>query len=407
MSNPDVKVVLQQLAVSAEKELQNILSWWSSRMIDLENGGFYGLVDGHGKLHLQAGKGVILNTRILWTFSAAARQTGSEEYRAVAERAFHYLLEYFWDEKNSGVYWMLDFRGQPVQPKKQVYAQAFAIYALSEFFLLTRQTEALERARELFQLIEQNSRDTAKGGYFEAFARDWSPLEDLRLSDKDANEAKTMNTHLHILEAYTTLLQTGPNEKVWEALKSLIVLFLEKFIDPETAHLRLFFDKNWNLKSDKISFGHDIETAWLLTHAAEILGDESLISKTRAVAVCIAERTLEVGFDPANNGLWNEADSKGLTDCDKEWWPQIEAVVGFLNAWQISGESRFAEAAIRSWGFIQNYLLDRENGEWFWGLKADGSPDRDHEKAGHWKCPYHNGRGCMEIISRVAPAISQ
>jgi mannobiose 2-epimerase len=394
---------LQQLAVSARKELQNILGWWSARMIDRKNYGFYGLVDGHGKLHPEADKGVILNTRILWAFSAAARKTDLKEYRAVAERAFHFLDEHFLDPDFGGVYWMLDFKGQAVEPKKQVYAQAFAVYALSEYYLLTRDLLAFEHAHALFHFIENQSRDTAKGGYFEAFAQDWSPLEDLRLSAKDANEAKTMNTHLHILEAYTTLYQTGPNEKIREALKSLIVLFLEKFIDPETAHLRLFFDENWNLKSDKISFGHDIETAWLLTHAAEVLGDESLISKTRAAAVRIAARTLEVGFDPANNGLWNEADSNGLTDRDKEWWPQIEAVVGFLNAWQISGESRFAEAALRSWDFIEKHLRDHENGEWFWGLKADGSPDREREKAGPWKCPYHNGRGCMEIMKRISP----
>lgn len=296
---------------------------------------------------------------------------------------------------------MLDFRGNPVQPKKQVYAQAFAIYALSEFYLLTRQQAALDKAQEILWLIEQYSRDKSSGGYFEAFARDWSPLEDLRLSDKDANEAKTMNTHLHLLEAYANLLRASPGTEVREALKSLIILFLEKFIDSKTAHLRLFFDENWVSKSDKISFGHDIETAWLLTDAAEVLDVPALMEKTRAAAVRIAGRTLAVGFDPANNGLWNEADAHGLTDRDKEWWPQVEAVVGFLEAWKISGEVRFAEAAARSWHFIEKHLLDHKNGEWFWGLKADGTPDRDREKAGPWKCPYHNGRGCLEIMRRV------
>ncbi len=398
---PAAPPFLQQLAVSAESELQNILAWWSSNMIDDPNGGFYGRIDGDGTLRPEADKSVILNTRILWAFSAAARQTGQTEYRTIAERTYDYLVRHFLDEKEGGVFWMLDYRGNPVQPKKQVYAQAFAIYALSEFYLLTRQQAALDKAQEIFWLIEQYSRDKTKGGYFEAFARDWSPLEDLRLSEKDANEAKTMNTHLHLLEAYTKLLRASPETEVCEALKSLIILFLEKFIDSKTAHLRPFFDENWVSKSDKISFGHDIETAWLLTDAAEVLGDESLMSKTRAAAVRIAGRTLSVGFDPADNGLWNEADSNGLTDRDKEWWPQIEAVVGFLNAWQISGENRFAEAVFRSWHFIEKHLLDHEHGEWFWGLKSDGSPDRGREKAGPWKCPYHNGRGCLEVMRRV------
>lgn len=392
---------LPALATAAHAELQNILHWWSQHMVDHQNGGFFGRIDGLGNVHLQAEKGVILNARILWTFAAAARQTGDAAHRDMAERAFDYLTRHFWDEEEGGVYWMLDHRGQPTQDKKQVYAQAFALYAFAEFYLLTRRPEALEKARALFWLIEFYSRDKVRGGYFEAFNRHWQPLADLRLSEKDDNEAKTMNTHLHVLEAYTTLHRAAPDDSTREALNALIVLFLEKFIDPETSHLRLFFDENWQSKSTKISFGHDIETAWLLTAAAESLGDAGLFKQTEQAAVRIAERTLAEGFDPKNDGLWNEADAHGLTDRDKEWWPQIESVVGFLEAWRISGEARFAEAAARSWGFIENYLLDRERGEWFWGLKADGSPDRDRDKAGPWKCPYHNGRGCMEVVRRI------
>ncbi|HRI61526.1 MAG TPA: AGE family epimerase/isomerase [Saprospiraceae bacterium] len=389
---------LQQLSETASNELENILNWWSSNMIDRQHGGFYGRIDGYGKLHPEADKGVILNTRILWAFSAAAKQTGSAAYRVVAERAYDYLICHFVDDKFGGVYWMLDFRGNPVEPKKQLYAQAFAVYALSEYYLLTRQQEVIKLAEGIFHLIEKHSRDNLIGGYFEAFARDWSPLGDLRLSEKDANEAKTMNTHLHVLEAYTTLYRASGKEEVRASLHTLIVLFLEKFIDPATAHLRLFFDENWVLKSDKISFGHDIETAWLLPDAAEALGDTDLLDKTRAAAIRIADRTLSVGFDPANGGLWNEADAQGLTDRDKEWWPQIEAVVGFLHVWNITAEHRHLEAALRSWDFIERYLLDREGGEWFWGLKADGTPDCYHDKAGPWKCPYHNGRGCLKIM---------
>ena len=373
-------------------------------MMDPKNGGFYGRIDGYGNLHPEADKGAVLNTRILWTFSAAARQTGDLPYRAVADRAYQYLMQYFLDEAEGGVFWMLDFRGQPVEPKKQVYAQAFAVYALSEYYLLTGQPEALQQAQEIFWLIEQYSRDKVKGGYFEAFSRDWSPLTDLRLSAKDANEAKTMNTHLHVLEAYTTLFRAAPDPEVRQALQSLVVLFLETFLDPKTAHLHLFFDENWVLKSDKISFGHDIETAWLLHQAAETLGDPILIERARAAALRIADRTLAVGFDPENHGLWNEADTHGLTDRNKEWWTQAEAIVGFLEAWEISGDVRYADAAVRSWDFIEQHLLDQERGEWFWGLHADGSPDREQDKAGPWKCPYHNGRAFLEVMRRLGGA---
>lgn len=391
--------MIQELKNAAQTELQNILGWWAGNMIDRTSGGFLGRIDGMGIRHPEADKGVILNARILWAFSAAARRPGLEQYREVAERAYSYLTSRFWDEQEGGFYWMLDYKGQPVQPKKQIYAQAFAIYALSEYYLLTNDTKALDLACQTFRLVEEKSRDPERGGYFEAFARDWSPLDDLRLSEKDANEAKTMNTHLHVLEAYTTLLQAAPEKEVREALRSLVVLFLEKFIDPGTFHLRLFFDENWALKSDIISFGHDIETAWLLCEASAAVGETGLLEKVRKAAVRIADRTLIEGIDSLDGGLWNEADAQSLTDRNKDWWPQAEAVVGFLNAWTITGESRYADAAQRSWNFIQKQLIDRENGEWFWALKADGTPDRENDKAGPWKCPYHNGRACLRMMN--------
>lgn len=390
---------LEHLRVAAGRELDNILHWWSSNMVDHENGGFYGRIDGYGRLHSEADKGVILNTRILWTFSAAARRTGDRHYRDLAERACDYVTRYFRDEEFGGVFWTVDFKGNPAESKKQVYAQAFAVYALAEYYLSSNNPAALESAQSIFEQIERHSRDRVKGGYFEAFSRDWSALGDLRLSDKDANEAKTMNTHLHLLEAYTTLYKAWPDAEVRDALAALTGLFLDTFIDPDTAHLHLFFDENWVSKSDKISFGHDIETAWLLMEAAETLGDPALTARARAAAVRIADRTIAEGYDPANGGLWNEADAHGLSDRDKEWWPQIEAVVGFLRVWQNTGEPRFAAAALRSWSFIEKHLPDPENGEWFWGLKADGTPNRAQDKAGLWKCPYHNSRGCMEILS--------
>lgn len=394
---------LSQLALSANQELSDILDWWAKKMPDHENGGFYGRIDGEGKLHPTADKSVILNTRILWTFSAAARQSTKPVYREMADRAYRYLLDYFWDPENGGVYWMLDYKGQPSQDKKQVYAQSFALYALSEYYLLTRNPAAFEKALALFELMERYSLDKMRGGYFEAFSRDWQLIADLRLSDKDANEAKTMNTHLHVLEAYTNLYRVAPAKLVGRALKGLIVLFLDKFIDPQTAHLRLFFDENWNLKSDEISFGHDIEASWLLCEAARVLGQKSLIKKTDNAAVQIAEATLREGIDARDGGLYYTATPhEGITNPNKDWWPQAEAVLGFLNAWKIDGAPQLLEAAQRSWAFIQEKLLDAEHGEWFWALAPDGRHDTWNDKAGPWKCPYHNGRACMEIMQYAA-----
>ena len=392
--------VLESFRESLKVELHRILGFWSERMVDLENGGFYGRIDGYDCLHSRAGKGVILNARILWAFSAASRRPDYRFYRGVAERAFAYFRDHFADPVYGGVFWMLDFEGEAEEMKKQIYAQAFAVYALSEYYLLTKDAGALEWATGIYGLIERHSRDREGGGYLEAFSRRWELLEDLRLSAKDANEKKTMNTHLHVLEAYTNLYRAWPDEGLQGDLQGLIELFLEKFIDPQRRHLHLFFDEGWNLKSDLLSFGHDIEASWLLTEAAEALGDALLLGKVKEEAVRIAEVTLREGVD-TDGGLFNEAGPGGLKDSDKIWWPQAEAMVGFYNAYQLSGDDRFQRAAWRSWEFIRRFLVDEENGEWRWSVDRQGKPLRKEDKAGPWKAPYHNGRACLEMLKRL------
>lgn len=390
------------LLPKAKTELQNILNWWETNLIDHKNGGFIGQIDGFGRPNPLADRGGVLNARILWTFSAAARATGNADWLRTAEHAFDYFKKHFFDKKNGGVFWAISHDEQPTETKKQIYAQAFAIYALAEFYRVSKNETALRLANDLFFLIEKHSRDRERGGYFEAFSADWQPLGDLRLSEKDANEAKTMNTHLHVLEAYATLFRAAPRAEIGDALRGLIDLFLEKFIDPATHRLHLFFDENWVLKSKIGSFGHDIEAAWLLVDAADALADTELLEKTKAVAVRIARATIADGIDPLDGGLWNEIGPDGLTDAAKDWWPQAEAVVGFLDAFGHSGDPFFAEKAAASWLFIEEKIIDRAGGEWFWGIAADGQPDREHDKAGPWKCPYHNGRACLEIMRRLS-----
>lgn len=398
MQNPVTGAQLQ-LPNYAQKELFSILEWWQETMPDQEYGGFYGRVDGEDNLYPTADKSIILNTRILWAFSAGARVIGLNNFRALADRAYQYISDYFWDPVSGGVYWMLDYQGNPVQDKKQVYAQAFAIYAFTEYYRLTANEEALQKAQMLFQLLEKHSLDKMRRGYLEAFGRDWQPIADLRLSDKDANEAKTMNTHLHVLEAYTNLHRVAPSTATGAALKSLILLFLEKFLNNRTGHLNLFFDEDWNLKSEEVSFGHDIEASWLLCEAAEVLGNPSLLKKVRNAAILISEVCLKEGIDANDGGMYNSAHADlSIADANKDWWPQAEAAVGFMNAWKISGEDRFLLAAERSWAFIMQYLRDPVGGEWYWAWTIDSKPDTMNDKAGPWKCPYHNSRACMEIM---------
>lgn len=377
----------------------NILPYWMDKMTDLDHGGFYGRRDGHDQLDPMAPKGIILNTRILWTFSAAARSLREPAYLNTAHRAYQYIKEYFIDRQHGGVYWMVDYKGKPIHTKKQIYAQAFAIYAFVEYFFATGDPEGLKEAQKLYWLIERHSFDPQMDGYLEAFDKTWNLLEDLRLSEKDANEKKTMNTHLHVLEAYTNLYRCWKDPDLAKQLRNLIVLFKEKIVNND-QHFGLFFNENWEVQSDEISFGHDIEGSWLLCEAAEVLGDEDLIREMGELAVCIAETSIREGLD-ADGGLLNGATPHGLTDTDKHWWPQAEALVGYVNAWQLTGNDVYLCKTQNIWSFIKRYLVDTENGEWFWRVDRSGMVNYEEDKAGPWKCPYHNGRAMMEVISRL------
>jgi len=384
-----------------ERELEgNILRFWMKHAIDEKQGGFYGEVSRDLTVTPEAPKSLVLNARILWTFASAYRLKPDPGYLTMAERAYRYLNERFTDNEHGGLFWMVDAAGQPLSMKKQIYGQAFAIYAYSEFYRAADEAEALARAIELFHLLEQHSYDSVYKGYVEALSRDWAQTDDFSLSGKDLNEKKSMNTHLHVMEAYTSLYRVWKSEELRVKLKELIQITIEHIIDDESAHFLLFFDEQWKSKSHHISYGHDIEGSWLLVEAAEALGDKALLAEAKEIALRMAEAVYQEGVD-ADGGLFNEADSGGLIDSDKDWWPQAEAVVGFYNAYQLSGDLKYREAAVRSWMFIEQYIVDREHGEWHWSVLRDGTPSGNLQKISAWKCPYHNARACFEMLVRL------
>lgn len=397
-----MKKHLENLARELETNLKNnILSWWMEHTPDHKHGGFVGQVNLHNQILKNAPKGSILNARILWTFSAAYDMYRNEKYLEHARRAYDYILEYFIDPVHGGVFWEIDFTGKALNTRNQIYALAFMIYAMAEYYIVTGEEYALDTAIGLFKLIEKHSFDPKRNGYMEAFGRDWKPIDDLRLSEKDLNASKTMNTHLHILEAYTNLYRAWKCDETKKALENIIQLFVDRFIDPQTHHLNLFFDDDWNNKSDLISYGHDIECSWLLYEAAEMLGDEEHTRTVKEISIDIARQNI-TGLDKDHGLFYEYFPSEERIDTDKHWWPQAEAVVGFLNAYQLSGEDLFARKALNSWGFIKKFMIDHKEGEWFLKVNKEGLPYPTDEKAGFWKCPYHNGRACMEIIKRIS-----
>lgn len=391
-----IKELKEEVALMLQN---NILPYWINKMQDNGNGGFFGRITGEEQLVAIADKGAILNARILWTFASAYRLFGKEEYLDAATRAKEYIINHFYDKEFGGIYWALDYKGEPVDTKKQIYALGFAIYGLSEYARATGDNEALDYAVRLYHSIEEYSFDKENNGYFEALTRDWQPIEDMRLSEKDANEKKTMNTHLHILEPYTNLYRVWKDEGLHKQLANLIHVFLDKILDKQTHHLNLFFDENWNNKYRIISYGHDIEASWLLHEAALVLGDKVILEEVEAVVPMIAEAAKE-GLQPDGSMIYELDRATGRKDFDRHWWVQAETVVGYLNIYQYYHHDEAFNEAMQCWDFIKQHLVDNKNGEWYWSMKADGTVNTTDDKAGFWKCPYHNGRMCMEIFDR-------
>jgi len=390
-----------------ENELHEILSWWMRLSIDKEHGGFVGRIDHEDKIYPEAPKGSVMNSRILWAFSAAYRRTHNGEYLKIAEKAFHYIAEHFIDKQFGGVYWTVDFTGKPLDTRKQIYALAFSVYGLSEFYLASKNENAKKIAVYIYNDILTHSYDEKFGGYIEALTMNWEPATDLRLSEKDANEKKSMNTHLHLLEAFANLYRIWEDRSLKQRIVEIIRIFLDHIIDSKTDHLILFFDEEWNSRSlpgrqagNIISYGHDIEAAWLIQEAAEIIGDDLLLDEVKTRSAKIA-RAAAKGLD-SDGGLWYEYDvSQQYLTRQKHSWPQAEAMVGFFNAWQLTGEETFLKRSLQSWAFVKEYMIDKKLGEWYWGVNADHSVMNQEEKAGLWKCPYHNSRACLEIIYRI------
>ncbi len=389
----------ESITKELEIELQNILKYWSQNTLDETNGGFIGEIDCLENKNPQAEKGSVMYARILWTFSAAYIQKPNPEYLSIAERAFDEIKTKFYNPEQKGIYWSVNADGTPKDTKNQIYALAFVIYGLCEFYKITENKEALELAITLYKSIQQHSFDKKNKGYFEAYTSDWKDIEDMRLSEKDVNEKKTMNTHLHIVEAFANLFLVWKDEELRENIIDILETIEHYFIDKDNWHLKLFFDENWNEKKDVISYGHDIEAAWLLQWCAEVSEDENLIKNYKHYAVKMADVTLE-GLDK-DGGLWYEYDpQENHLITEKHWWPQAELWIGFVNAYQLTNDQKYLDIFEKNWEFTQKYIIDHHHGEWFWGIDKDYQKIKK-DKAGFWKCPYHNGRACIEVINRL------
>lgn len=397
-----------------QKELHtNILSFWMKYGIDKSGKGFYGAADLQGNPIPDAPKSCVLNARILWTFAQAAIQFDNEIYAEIADRAFQVLQNDFADKKYGGYFMSIDSRNQPLETIKHTYAQAFVLYSLSKYCELRNTPNNKNLMTEYFYFLEEKTKATDKPGYFEAFTREWRPYGENRMADN--NEPRSMNTHLHIMEAYAAFYKVSGNMLAGKRLKELLQLFIEKIIRP-SGHLGIFFDEDFReAESSKgiCSFGHDIEASWLLWEAAEILNDPEIVSQMKPLSVKMLDAVDRVGVDK-DGGLFLESTRFGShLRTNKHWWPQAETLVAFMNGLELTSDVKYWEKLKLSWDFVDKHVIDHENGEWFTKVNRLGvpylvEPDNDPSpyyrndwKIDPWKCPYHNGRAMMELIARM------
>ncbi|KAA3665211.1 MAG: N-acyl-D-glucosamine 2-epimerase [Chloroflexi bacterium] len=393
--SPQQQSNLNQLHNEVKQELTtNILPFYRELLVDNERGGFYGRIDNKNQIYKSAAKGLVQHSRLLWTYAHAFRKLGDDENVRIANHACQFLLKNMWDEEHGGFYWFVGAAGRPFSSQKYIYGQAFAMYGLSEYALATENERALKTAVSLYHLLEKHAHDSEHGGYFDIFSQDWQQRLAENVDEMDAPVAKTMNTNLHVMEAYTNLLRVWPDKALQKSLRRLIRLHLDQIVNQETGHLRLHFTADWQSLHDGVSYGHDIEATWLMVEAAEVLGDDDLLAAVTAVSLKMAQIAYDEGID-VDGGLKDAPET-----AVKEWWPQAEALVGFFNAYQLTGQPHFLDAVQRCWAFVREKLVDKQHGEWFWGVQPDGTP-LDKDKAGPWKTPYHNGRACLELILRI------
>ena len=381
-----------------EHLVNDLIPFWQG-LKDEENGGFYGYLSYDLKLDKKAVKGCILNSRILWFFSNAYMVLGDPSLLESATHAYQFLKEHCVDDEFGGVFWSLTYDGKPEDTTKHTYNQAFSIYALASYYDASKNPEALEIAWKLYDLVESKCKD--EYGYLEAFTRNFEPEENDKLSENGVIAEKTMNTLLHVFEAYTELYRVTKEEKAAKQIRFMMDIIKDKVFNKEIGRQEVFFDKTWNSLIDLYSYGHDIETAWLVDRGLEVLDDEAYTNMLSPITKIITENIYNRAY--IDHSLVNEAEN-GVVDTTRVWWVQAEAVVGFLNGYQKQGDKKFLDASEDIWNYIKEYFIDKRNGsEWFWSVKEDHTPN-EKPIVEPWKCPYHNGRMCFEVLRRMKDA---
>lgn len=392
--------VLHALIPDLQVELDRVLSWWAARMISPRTGRIVGTILNSGLPDDTSSVRGIYLSRILWAFSRAAAYSSEPRLSEIADHAADQLVTDFIDVETGGVLWETDHAGKPLDGRKQCYALAFALYGLSAYYRVSKRTDIADVAASLFHQIEARFRDPVHGGYWEAFTRNWDALDDVRLSDKDQSSPKSMNTHLHVMEAYAEYYRATGSEPVRQAMATLVDLFTDRIVDDKRGHLRMFWSADWCDESLTESFGHDIEASWLTWEAVNLVGDPEQIARARMTVLRLAESCATEGVGRSGE-IYDEYDHvSGHINTTRIWWVQAEGLVGFLNAYQMTGKAEYRRRVMELWRFVNDHVIDRDGGEWRWFSSLDTTEESPYW-GGPWKSCYHNVRTLIECLERI------
>lgn len=381
----------------SEHLYNDLISFWAS-MKDDDCRGYYGYADADGIPDKTSSKGVILQSRILWFFASSYILNKDPKILLLADHAYEFIKEHCYDQEFGGMYWSVNYDGTPCDDMKHTYCQSFAIYALSAYYRASGRIEALDLAKSIYETIEKNCRDG--GGYLEAFEKDFSPSGNDKLSENGVMADRTMNTLLHLLESYTELLCAEYSANVESSIKQILYLFKANIYDPERKICKVFFDKDYSSLIDLESYGHDIEASWLISRACEVLNDDKIKKTMNPLIIGLAEEALENGIDIDTFAMNNERENSTV-DHKKVWWVQAEAVTGFYNAYTLTGDENYLKASEHIWDFIKKNVIDGKHREWIENIYDEGQENPDQALVHEWKCPYHNGRMCIEMYARL------
>jgi len=377
-----------------------ILRFWIDHAIDFEYGGVIGWLDRNGSPSKPGTKSLVVQTRVVWTFSAAYQHNPQRIYQEIASHALKFLRERMWDSHHGGFNWLVDREGRLTEDKKQIYGQSFAMFGLAEFAQAFNDPISRQEALELFHLVDDRAHDKVNGSYHQTYSSDWNkPLDDDRIFDIPGGKHQCAQTSL--LEAFITLYTVTRDPKVRMRLEELLDISINRLVDDQHGYTYVHLTDDWKpTTSNRSSYGHDIKLSWLLTTAAEALG-YPIEPKVKSTSLALVDHVLRDGFNWKQGGIdWEGPASGPATEKQKAWWVQAEGLVGLLNAYQLTHEPRYWKAFEKQARYVFTCFVDHRYGEWF-------ENDNPYEQAlgcktNIWKEPYHQGRACLEIIRRLA-----